>query len=29
MINISMAGIRCAKAAGKDGEPAEAWGEEV
>lgn len=29
IVNISMAGIRCAKATGKDGEPAEPWGEEV
>jgi staphylococcal nuclease domain-containing protein 1 len=29
MVNISMAGVRCAKATGKDGEPAEPWGEEV
>ena len=29
LVNTSMAGIRCAKAVGKDGEPAEPWGEEV
>lgn len=29
MVNTSMAGIRCAKVAFKDGEPSEPWGEEV
>lgn len=28
-VNISLAGVRCAKSSGKDGEPAEPWGEEA
>lgn len=27
--NISLAGVRCSRAAGRDGEAAEEWGEEV
>lgn len=29
LVNVSLAGVRCAKAGGKDGEPAEPWGEEA
>jgi staphylococcal nuclease domain-containing protein 1 len=29
MANIALAGVRCARAASKQGEPSEPWGEEV
>lgn len=29
VINIALAGVRCARAASKQGEPSETWGEEV
>jgi endonuclease YncB( thermonuclease family) len=29
VINIALAGVRCARAASKQGEPSEPWGEEV
>lgn len=29
VVNIALAGVRCARASSKQGEPSEPWGEEV